>query len=87
MIVAGDRDRMVTTSWHARWLHEEMPGSALQVVPNAGHMVHHVATHQVLKAIDEAARRSGEMPGTRRVRAVTPATVAPAAEPAQPVKA
>lgn len=71
MIVAGASDRMVTTRWHARWLHEALPGSGLQVVPHAGHMVHHVATHQVLKAIDEAARRSGEVPGARRVRSVT----------------
>lgn len=71
MIVAGDRDGMVTTRWHSRWLHEALPGSGLQVVPNAGHMVHHVATHQVLHAIDEAARRSGEVPGARRVRSVT----------------
>jgi pimeloyl-ACP methyl ester carboxylesterase len=71
MIVAGDRDSLAITRWHARWLHQALPHSGLQVVPNAGHMVHHVATHQVLKAIDEAARRSGEVPGARRVRSVT----------------
>lgn len=54
VIVAGDSDRMVTTTWHSQWLHEQLPGSALRIVPGAGHMVHHVATHQVMKAIDQA---------------------------------
>jgi len=58
VIVAGEKDRMVSTGWHARWLHRTMPGSELRIVPEAGHMVHHVATHEVLKAIDEAARRA-----------------------------
>ena len=87
VILAGDRDRMVTTRWHAEWLHGQLPNSRLQVVANAGHMVHHVATHQVLKAIDEAARLSGEVPGTRRVRAVTPATLSPAEATAERLKA
>lgn len=87
MIVAGERDAMITTDWHSRWLHEQMPDSGLQVVPQAGHMVHHVATHQVLKAIDEAARRSGEVPGTRRVRSVTSATPATTAGGPAAVKA
>lgn len=87
VIVAGDRDSMVTMKRHARWLHEQIPHSRLQVVPHAGHMVHHVATHQVIKAIDEAARLSGEVPGTRRVRSVTPDTLSPSEATAERLKA
>lgn len=67
VIVAGARDLMVTTGWHARELHESLPGSRLRVVPGAGHMVHHVATHEVLKAIDDAAEMA-DGGGRRRQR-------------------
>jgi pimeloyl-ACP methyl ester carboxylesterase len=55
MVVAGEQDRMLSTRWQAEWLHGALPGSRLKVVPHTGHMVHHVATHEVMKAIDEAA--------------------------------
>ena len=87
VIVAGDRDRMVTPGWHAQWLHQQLPNSRLKIVADAGHMVHHVATHQVLKAIDEAAGLSGEVPGTRRMRGVTSATLSPAEAAAERLKA
>lgn len=58
VIVAGEQDRMVSTGWQARWLHAQLPGSALRIVPGAGHMVHHVATHEVLKAVDLAEQKA-----------------------------
>ncbi|MEW6705389.1 MAG: alpha/beta hydrolase [Pseudomonadota bacterium] len=60
VLVGGQADRMVRTAWHSAFVLQAVPGSELRVVPGAGHMVHHVATHEVLKAIDQAAARSGE---------------------------
>ena len=54
MIVAGDKDRLVMTSWHSKALHERLPGTHLQLVSGAGHMVHHTETAQVAKAVHEA---------------------------------
>lgn len=76
VIVAGAKDLMVNTGWHARHLHEALPGSRLHVVPHAGHMVHHVATHEVMKAIDEAAAMAGEPPRRRQRREPAPPVVA-----------
>ncbi|MED5620976.1 alpha/beta fold hydrolase [Ideonella sp. BN130291] len=67
VLVAGEQDRMLSTRWQAEWLHKALPGSRLKVVPQAGHMVHHVATHEVMKAIDEAAEMAhGPKPASRR---------------------
>jgi len=59
VIVAGEKDRMVMTDWHSRRMAGRLPNATLRTVPDAGHMVHHTATAQVLAAIDEAARRAG----------------------------
>jgi pimeloyl-ACP methyl ester carboxylesterase len=67
VIVGGDADRMVRTHRHAEYLHEAVPGSRVHVLPGAGHMVHHVATLGVLRAIDEAAAQVGDgLPPRRR---------------------
>ena len=48
--MAGDGDKIV--SYHlAERLRAAMPDSTLQIVAGAGHMVHHVATDQVVEAI------------------------------------
>jgi len=60
VIVGGDTDRMVMPGRHAECLHEAVPGSQVRTVPGAGHMVHHVATHEVLRAIDDAAALAGD---------------------------
>jgi pimeloyl-ACP methyl ester carboxylesterase len=58
-IVAGDGDKIV--SYHlAERLRAAMPGSTLQIVAGAGHMVHHVATDQVVEAILAVARTSDD---------------------------
>jgi pimeloyl-ACP methyl ester carboxylesterase len=54
-IIAGDRDRVVTTSRQSARLHAELPASVIQDVKDAGHMVHHVAPDLVLSAIFSAA--------------------------------
>jgi len=51
-IIAGADDMVVDVGWHAVRLHEEIPHSALQLVPGAGHMVHHAVPTQVAEAIE-----------------------------------
>ena len=55
VLVAGAKDRLLSTRWHSRRLHEQLERSWLRVVEDTGHMVHHVATGQVVAAIDQAA--------------------------------
>src|SRR5215213_9503150 len=49
-ILAGDGDKIVSPRLAER-LRAAIPGSSLQIVAGAGHMVHHVATDQVVEAI------------------------------------
>jgi pimeloyl-ACP methyl ester carboxylesterase len=49
-IMAGDGDKIVSPR-HAERLRAEVSGSTLQIVEGAGHMIHHVATDQVVEAI------------------------------------
>jgi pimeloyl-ACP methyl ester carboxylesterase len=51
-IIAGADDMVVDVGRHAVRLHEEIPHSALQLVPAAGHMVHHAVPEQVAEAIE-----------------------------------
>jgi pimeloyl-ACP methyl ester carboxylesterase len=59
MIVAGDKDRLVTTAWQSERLHERLPRARLRLVPGAGHMVHHTNTGDVMAAVREALDMSG----------------------------
>jgi pimeloyl-ACP methyl ester carboxylesterase len=54
VIVAGEKDRLVMTSWQSRRLHRRAPATKLRIVPEAGHMVHHTHTPAVLAAVKEA---------------------------------
>jgi pimeloyl-ACP methyl ester carboxylesterase len=56
-IMAGDGDLIVSDK-QAERLHTAVPGSALQVVEGVGHMIHHVATQQVVAAIETVMARS-----------------------------
>jgi pimeloyl-ACP methyl ester carboxylesterase len=53
-IVAGAGDRIVKTDQATR-LHNAIPQSVLHIVPNAGHMVHHVVPDMIMQVIDAAA--------------------------------
>ena len=55
-IIAGDRDRVVTTDRQSARLHAELAGSEFETIKDAGHMVHHVAPDIVLASIFSAAR-------------------------------
>jgi pimeloyl-ACP methyl ester carboxylesterase len=65
-IMAGTKDRIVDHEGHARWFHEQIPGSELQLVPGAGHMVHYAVPDQVADAIDGVSERAGVPPGVTR---------------------
>ena len=54
-ILAGDGDKIVDTQTQSERLHREVSHSALQVIPSAGHMVHHIAPSEVVSAIAAAA--------------------------------
>ena len=66
MIMAGDGDLVVRPRQSQR-LHGTIPGSALQIVEGVGHMIHHVATQQVMVAITDMAQRSLEPPPADRL--------------------
>jgi pimeloyl-ACP methyl ester carboxylesterase len=55
VLVAGGQDRQLSTRWHSGRLHDRLDRSWLRIVEGSGHMVHHVATGQVMAAIDQAA--------------------------------
>jgi pimeloyl-ACP methyl ester carboxylesterase len=56
-IVAGSGDKVVSPD-HAERLRGAVPQGTLRTVEGAGHMVHHVATQEVVEAIEEVAKRS-----------------------------
>jgi pimeloyl-ACP methyl ester carboxylesterase len=53
VIIAGDRDTIVSPDIHARALAAKLPNSKLVVLEGVGHMPHHVASDRVVAAIDE----------------------------------
>jgi pimeloyl-ACP methyl ester carboxylesterase len=54
-IVVGADDRLIKAKSQSMRLHENIPGSALHVIPGIGHMVHHGAPAQVMRAIEAVA--------------------------------
>jgi pimeloyl-ACP methyl ester carboxylesterase len=56
VIMSGANDVHVTSERHSERLHEELPHSELRVTPDVGHMIHHVVPHEVMAAIDTAAK-------------------------------
>ena len=56
-ILAGDADRIVSYR-QAQRLHGELAGSRLDILPGGSHMVHHIAPHRVIQAVDAVAALS-----------------------------
>ena len=54
-LIAGTDDAVVDPKALAERLHAELPGSRLVLVPGSGHMVHHVAPHAVVEAVQAVA--------------------------------
>ena len=76
VILTGGDDQIADVDRQSRRLHEEIPQSELTVLPGLGHMVHHLAPDQVIKAIDRAAALAD---------VVSPAQQVPAPRPAEEV--
>lgn len=53
-IMAGIEDRFVDAHAQSERLHQEIPHSYLNLARGAGHMIHHLAPHEVMAAIDSA---------------------------------
>jgi len=58
VIIAGDGDKVVFRS-RSEQLRDSIPGSVLQIVQGAGHMLHHLAAQQVAQAVDSVAEAAG----------------------------
>jgi pimeloyl-ACP methyl ester carboxylesterase len=61
-IIAGTRDMIVGYEGHAQWFHDQIPGSVLQLVPGAGHMVHYAVPDQVAEAVEKVSERAARQP-------------------------
>jgi pimeloyl-ACP methyl ester carboxylesterase len=59
--LARTGDRIVAVQAQGADLHQEITGSRLVVLPNAGHMLHHAEPDEVVSAIDwvSASGRAG----------------------------
>ena len=77
VILTGGDDQIADVDRQSKRLQEEIPESELTVLPGLGHMVHHLAPDQVIKAIDRAAALADM---------VSPAQQAPAPRPAEEVR-
>ena len=55
VIIAGDGDKVVFKR-RSEQLRDSIPGSLLQIIKGAGHMVHHLAPRQVAGAVESALR-------------------------------
>ena len=81
VLVAGAKDRLLSTRWHSSRLNDEIGSGWLRVIEGAGHMVHHAAPEQVAAAVEQVLRLADEAPRRLAVPAAEPGfvpTVAPA---------
>jgi pimeloyl-ACP methyl ester carboxylesterase len=60
VIMAGTDDEIVDLEHQSKRLHGEVPHSEMSVVAGGGHMIHHIAPHRVIEAIDRVAGRMAE---------------------------
>ncbi len=61
-IVAGDQDTIVDPATQAVKLRDAIPGSSLEMVRGAGHMVHHADRTSIRRAIDAVTAKSATAP-------------------------
>jgi pimeloyl-ACP methyl ester carboxylesterase len=59
-IMTGDGDKIIGRE-QADKLGREIPDGTLQILHGIGHMIHHVATQEVVDAIEEVARKSANV--------------------------
>jgi pimeloyl-ACP methyl ester carboxylesterase len=59
--MTGDADRVVDPEDQSVRLAHELNDAQLRIVPGAGHMVHHAAPREVVKAINRVASGHGRL--------------------------
>jgi len=63
VIVTGGDDQIADVGRQSERLHQELPESEFIRVPEAGHMIHHLAPpDQVVAAIDRVAQLAARVP-------------------------
>src|SRR3954465_10608447 len=77
VILTGGDDQIADVGRQSKRLHEEIPQSEFIALPGLGHMVHHLAPDQVIKAVDRAAELAD---------AVSPAMHTPVDRPVHEVR-
>jgi pimeloyl-ACP methyl ester carboxylesterase len=58
VLIAGDRDDIVSPERHSRGMAADVPHSKLVILEGIGHMPHHVAPDRVVAAIEEVATQA-----------------------------
>jgi pimeloyl-ACP methyl ester carboxylesterase len=62
VLMAGTGDRIVHPGRQTMHLHRQMPNSVLNMVPDGGHMLHHLVPQQVVEAIRAVDQARGQRP-------------------------
>ena len=57
VVLTGDADTTVSPTLHSRAIAAMLPDARLVVLPGIGHMPQHVATDEVIAAIDSVSMR------------------------------
>jgi pimeloyl-ACP methyl ester carboxylesterase len=57
VVLTGDADVTVSPTLHSRAIAAMLPDARLVMLPGVGHMPHHVATEEVIAAIDSVSMR------------------------------
>ena len=57
VVLTGDADVTVSPTMHSRAIAAMLPDARLVILPGIGHMPHHVATEEVIAAIDSVSMR------------------------------
>ena len=57
VIITGADDQIADVGRQSERLHHELPHSEFIVVPGMGHMIHHLAPDQVVRAVEHASKR------------------------------
>ena len=78
VIIAGDGDKVVFKR-RSEQLRDSIPGSVLQIVKGAGHMVHHLAARQVAQAVESVAEAASVRARSESSRRFQPNHAQPAA--------
>ena len=72
LVMSGDGDKIVSFEHQSRRLAAELLGGQIEVIPGAGHMLHHTAPERVAGAIEGFLHEIGFSPPAEALAAVSP---------------